>query len=97
MEMHNPPHPGLVLKEYIDGTSVTEVAQRLNITRSMLSRILNGKSSITAEMAVKLSILLGTSSKMWLGMQEDYDLWQAKQRNIYDCVVPLSEPLLAPA
>ena len=92
MEMYNPAHPGEILREWIDGKSVTEVAQRLNITRAMLSRILNGKANITAEMAVRLSILLGTSSELWLGMQEQYDLWQAKQRK-HDFVIPLSEPM----
>ena len=96
MEMHNPPHPGLVLREWIEDRSVTEVAKRLNITRAMLSRILNGKASITAEMAVRLSILLGTSSKVWSDMQQDYDLWQAKQRP-HNFVIPLSQPLPAMA
>ena len=92
MQMYNPAHPGEILKEWIEGNSVTEVAQRLNITRAMLSRILNGNASITAEMAVRLSILLGTSSELWLGMQEQYDLWQAKQSK-HDFVIPLSQPL----
>ena len=94
MEMHNPPHPGLVLREWIEDRSVTEVAKRLNITRAMLSRILNGKASITAEMAVRLSILLGTSSKVWSDMQQDYDLWQAGLRP-HNFVIPLSQPLPA--
>lgn len=92
MNMHNPPHPGLVLYEYLGETSVTEAAKRLGVTRAALSRILNGKASITAEMAVRLSILLGTSSALWLGMQNDYDLWQAEQRP-HDFVVPLSVAL----
>ncbi|MBR1375751.1 MAG: HigA family addiction module antidote protein [Cardiobacteriaceae bacterium] len=87
-----PSSPGEILKEWIDGNSITEVAQRLNITGNMLSRILNGKANISAEMAIRLSILLGTSSELWLGMQEQYDLWQAKQRK-HDFVVPLSQPL----
>lgn len=97
MEMYDPPHPGLVLREYIGNKSIKEVAQRLDIERNTLLRILHGKENITAEIAVRLSILLGTSSKMWLGMQEDYDLWQAKQRHNYDSVIPLSQPLLATA
>ncbi|WP_085363831.1 HigA family addiction module antitoxin [Neisseria zoodegmatis] len=87
--MHNPPHPGLVLREYLAETSVTEAAKRLGVTRAALSRVLNSKAAISAEMAVRLSILLGTSSQMWLGMQSDYDLWQAEQKP-HDFVVPLS-------
>lgn len=62
MRMHNPAHPGLVLREYLGQISVTEAALRLGVTRAALSRILNGKAAISAEMAVRLSILLGTSS-----------------------------------
>ena len=90
-----PSSPGEILKEWIDGNSITEVAQRLNITGDMLSRISNGKaniSDISAEMAIRLSILLGTSSELWLGMQEQYDLWRAKQRK-HDFVIPSSQPL----
>ncbi|UNU73288.1 HigA family addiction module antitoxin [Moraxella nasovis] len=78
MRMHNPPHAGLVLREYIDGYSVTEVAERLGVTRVNLSRILNGKQGITAEMSVRLSHLLGTNPSLFLDLQKDYDLWQAE-------------------
>lgn len=93
MNMHNPAHPGLVLKEYLEDISITEAAQRLGVTRAALSRILNGKAAISAEMAVRLSILLpNTDAAFWLRMQSAYDLWQAEQRN-HDFVIPLSEPL----
>lgn len=92
--MHNPAHPGLVLREYLDGISVSEAAKRLGVTRAALSRILNGKAAISAEMAVRLSILLHTSSQMWLNIQAAYDLWHAQQRN-HDFVIPLTEPLPA--
>lgn len=92
MNMHNPAHPGLVLREYLEDISITEAAQRLGVTRAALSRILNGKAAISAEMAVRISILLKTSSTMWINMQSAYDLWQAEQRN-HDFVIPLSEPL----
>ncbi|QIM63892.1 addiction module antidote protein, HigA family [Pasteurellaceae bacterium Orientalotternb1] len=78
--MYNPPHPGLVLKEYIEGYSVTEVAQRLGISRITLSRILNGKSAITPDVALRLSVLLKTSPELWLSMQNAYDLWQLEQK-----------------
>lgn len=80
MRMFNPPHPGLVLREYLGDTSITIAAQHLGVTRAALSRILNGKAAISAEMAVRLSLLLNTSSSMWANMQTDYDLWQAEQR-----------------
>ncbi len=86
--MHNPVHPGWVLREYLGDTSVTEAAKRLGVTRAALSRILNGKAAVSADMAVRLSILLGTSSEMWAGMQTQYDLWQAEQKP-HDFVVPL--------
>lgn len=97
MKMYNPAHPGLVLRDSLENISVTEAAQRLGITRVALSRILNGKAAISAEMAVRLSILLpNTDAAFWLRMQTAYDLWQAEQRN-HDFVIPLSEPLPAEA
>ncbi len=78
--MHNPAHPGTVLKEWLAGISVTLAAQRLGITRAYLSRILNGHASISADMALRLAALLGTSPDMWLNMQSAYDLWQAAQQ-----------------
>lgn len=75
--MHNPAHPGLVLREYLDGISVTEAAKALGVTRTTLSRILNGSSGISADMALRLEAALGTSAEMWTGMQSQYDLWQA--------------------
>ncbi len=92
MKMHKPPHPGEVLREYLGETSVTEAAKRLGVTRAALSRILNGKAAVSADMAVRLSVLLGTSSRMWLDMQSRYDLWHAEQTP-HDFVVPLSVPL----
>jgi addiction module HigA family antidote len=78
--MHNPAHPGLVLREYIGDLSVTTAAERLGVTRAALSRILNGHAGISAEMAVLLGEALGTSAEMWAIMQARYDLWQAKQK-----------------
>lgn len=79
MNMHNPAHPGEVLREYIDGFSVTEVAQRLGVSRVALSRVLNGKSAISPEMAVRLGQLLNNTPEFWLTMQANYDLWQVQQ------------------
>ena len=77
--MHNPPHPGEVLQEWLSGVSVTQAAAQLGVTRAALSRILHGHAGISADMALRLAALLGTSAKMWLGMQSAYDLWQAAQ------------------
>lgn len=81
MRMHNPPHPGLLLKEYLDGYKITDVAQRLGVSRVTLSRIVNGKAAITPDMALRLSQLLtNTTPNLWLNMQNKYDLWQLEQR-----------------
>ena len=82
MLMHNPPHPGKVLKELCLeplGLTVTEAAKGLGVSRKTLSTILNGKSGISPEMAVRLSIAFNTSSESWLNQQSQYDLWQVEQ------------------
>ena len=69
MKMHNPPHPGEILRELCIaplGLSITEAAEALGVTRKTLSSILNGRSGISPEMAVRLSLAFGTSSESWL-------------------------------
>ena len=81
MLMHNPPHPGKIVKKMlIDGAglSVTEAAKQLDIGRVTLSKLINCKSGISPEMSVRLSMALKTSSEMWANMQSMYDLWQAE-------------------
>ncbi|MEV8519185.1 HigA family addiction module antitoxin [Dyella marensis] len=78
--MHNPAHPGEVLREYLGDLSVTEAAGRLGITRVSLSRILNGRNGISADMALRLEAALGTSAEMWTTMQAQFDLWEARQK-----------------
>jgi antitoxin HigA-1 len=80
MRMHNPPHPGEVLRDYLAGVSITDAAKHLGVTRAALSRILNSSAGISAEMALRLSEALGTSPELWIGMQAQYDLWQASKR-----------------
>jgi len=75
----SPAHPGEVLRDYLGEMTISEAASRLNITRAHLSRILNGHSSITAEMSLRLSSALGTSPDFWLRMQGQFDLWRASQ------------------
>ncbi|HEX9120793.1 MAG TPA: HigA family addiction module antitoxin [Terriglobales bacterium] len=78
--MYNPPHPGSVLRDYLQGVSVTNAARHLGVTRVALSRILNGSAGISADMALRLSDALGTSPDLWSGMQAQYDLWQASRK-----------------
>ncbi len=78
--MHNPAHPGLVLREYLGTLTVTEAAVRLGVARTTLSRILNGATGISADMALRLRDALGTSAEMWLNMQSHYDPARGKPR-----------------
>lgn len=78
--MHHPAHPGEVLREYLSELTVTEAAARLGVTRAALSRILNGSNGISADMALRLQDALGTRAEMWVGLQSQYELWQASQR-----------------
>lgn len=83
MRMHNPPHPGEVLKTLCLEPlklSVTEAAKALGVSRKTLSAILNGRAGISPEMAVRLSIAFGTSAESWLNQQTQYDLWHAERR-----------------
>jgi addiction module HigA family antidote len=80
MRMFNPPHPGIVLRDYLGDVSVTTAAKHLGITRAALSRILNGSAGISAEMALRLADALGTSPELWIGMQAQYDLWRASKK-----------------
>lgn len=80
MRMFDPPHPGTVLKDYLGSVSVTAAAAHLGVTRATLSRILNGAAGISAEMGLRLADALGTSPEMWIGMQSNYDLWQASKK-----------------
>lgn len=80
MLMHNPPHPGKVLREYLGQVEIVEAARRLGVTRTTLSRIVNGRAGISAEMSLRLSEALGTHAAFWSGLQMDYDLWQASRK-----------------
>lgn len=78
--MFNAPHPGELLREYIDDTPVTTAAKALGVTRVSLSRILNGHTGISADMAIRLATALDTSPEFWLNLQMQYDLWTASQQ-----------------
>lgn len=79
--MHNPAHPGEVLRDWLpEQMTVTQAAKELQVSRVTLSKVLNGKAGITAAMALRLSAWLGTTPDIWLGMQTQWDLWQAKKQ-----------------
>jgi addiction module HigA family antidote len=80
MHMHNPAHPGRILAYYLQGRSVTEVARHLGVTRPALSRILNGKAGISADMALRLSEAFNTEADLWLRLQAQRDLWVASKK-----------------
>jgi len=83
MPMKNPPHPGrIVRQECVEplGLTVTAAAKGLGVTRKALSELVNGKSGISPEMAVRLAKAFGSSPEMWLGLQMDYDLAQVQTK-----------------
>ena len=82
MSMHNPPHPGEIIREFCVEPlhlTVTKAAESLGVTRKTFSMLLNGKSGISPEMALRLSKVFGRTPEGWLRLQLQYDLWKAKQ------------------
>ncbi|MEA3358707.1 MAG: HigA family addiction module antitoxin [Thermodesulfobacteriota bacterium] len=82
MGMHNPPHPGEIIKDFCVeqlGLTVTKAAESLGVTRKTLSMLLNGKSGVSPGMALRLSKVFGRTPEGWLRLQLQYDLWKAKQ------------------
>ncbi len=83
LQQHNPPHPGaLIYRTYIEPfkeITGNKIAGRLGVARSTFSRLLNGISDVSPEMAVRLSEVLGGAAESWLTLQESYDLWKARQ------------------
>ncbi len=82
MSMHNPPHPGEFIHDlYMEpfGYSCRFVAKQLDVAPSTLNRVLKGQSAVSPEMALRLSKALGRTPESWLTMQDNYDLWLAKQ------------------
>ena len=80
MQMHNPPHPGKVLREYLGAMEVAEAAKRLQVSRTPLSRVLTSRAGISADMSLRLADALGTHPAFWSGLQMDYDLWHAARK-----------------
>jgi len=89
MPMHNPPHPGEFIREvYLEPNGITgrQLAAKLGVAASTLNRVLQGNSGISPEMALRLSKALGRSPESWLAMQDNHDLWQARQTVNLDAV-----------
>ena len=82
VKMHNPPHPGEVLRVLCLeplGLTVTAAARALRVSRKTLSAILNGRAGISPEMALRLSMAFGTTAESWMNQQVQYDLWHAER------------------
>ena len=83
IQQHSPPHVGgLIYRTYIepfDVISANKVADALGVARSTFSRLINGVSDLSPEMAVRLSVVLGGSAESWMRLQENYDLWKARE------------------
>ena len=80
--MHNPPHPGGIVKRRLEplGLTVTRAARGLGVTRQALSELINERTGVSIDMAIRLSKAFGSTPETWLGMQMAYDLWQARDR-----------------
>jgi len=79
-QMFNPAHPGRVLREWLGEMQVSAAAAHLRVSRVTLSRVLNGKAGISADMSLRLAEALGTSPTLWIDLQTQYDLWQASRK-----------------
>lgn len=87
MNMHNPAHAGQLIAEWLDGlkeggqpVSITQLAERIQITRPMLSRIIHGKAPLTADIALRLQAALGINADLLMRIQVKHDLWLVAQR-----------------
>jgi antitoxin HigA-1 len=80
-QMHDPPHPGEILQDTVlREMTVTEFAKRMRVSRVALSRVVNGRAAVSAELAIRLAAALGGSAETWLRMQVAYDLWHAQKK-----------------
>lgn len=92
--MHDPPHPGEVIRVLCLeplGISVTDAAKALGVSRKALSSVLNGRSSVTPEMAMRLGIAFDTTPESWLVQQMQYDLWKTSKKTVLQGVQKLSK------
>ena len=81
-EIFNPPHPGGLVKEAMEdlGLSINAFAKKLKVSPATIQRIVTEKSAISPEMALRLSATIGSSARLWLQLQADYDLWHVRER-----------------
>ncbi|RZB35848.1 MAG: antitoxin HigA-1 [Desulfobacteraceae bacterium Eth-SRB2] len=82
MRMHNPPHPGEIIREFCVeplNLTITDAAKALGVTRKTLSTLLNGRAGVSPEMAIRLSRVFGRTPEGWLRLQLQFDLWKAEQ------------------
>jgi addiction module HigA family antidote len=77
--MHNPPHPGEVIREYLGEVTITDAARALGVSRTTLQRVVNGAADVSADMAYRLAAAFNTSAELWAGMQMQYDLHRAEK------------------
>ena len=90
-----PTHPGGILKrQYMDtlGLTVTDLARRVGVSRKTISKIVNERASITADMALRFSIAFNTTPDLWLNLQNSVDLWEARQTADWEKVEPIPFP-----
>ena len=80
MQMHNPAHPGKLIADQMGDRTITELAKHLQVTRAALSRIINGRAAVSAEMALRLEDAFGITADLWLRLQTQRDLWVASQK-----------------
>ena len=80
MTMFNPAHPGEIVKERLGSISISDAAEHLGVSRVTLSRLVNGKAGVSAEMALRLADAFGTTPDLWLKLQMNYDLWHASRK-----------------
>ena len=92
--MCNPPHPGEILKEiYVEplDLSITQAAKDLDVTRQTLSDLINCRSGISVEMALRLSKAFDTTPQFWLNLQNTYDLWTTSKRKNFENVLSITK------
>ena len=98
MRMYDPPHPGEFINEiYLTpyGLSARAIASHLQVSPSTFSRLISGQAGVSADMAVRLSKVLGRSPESWLAMQANYDLWHAQKKNTHDDLDAINFEMLA--
>jgi antitoxin HigA-1 len=94
--IHQPLHPGVIIKDILienTGLTISKAANRLGVTRTTLSRLLNQHAGISPEMALRLSKLLNTSVEMWVNLQSQYDIWNIVNQHdsAINNIVPLKK------